>query len=218
MNQSSHDNPPTDPLLNSLVRLFAGPLSLAGLDIPLPDGRAEEVLRLAGTPLRAAAVLIPVLRPTPGEESHIVLTLRSARLSSHAGQVSLPGGTRNVDDATPIDTALREAEEEIGLLPAQVEILGQMGRILLPSGYEVTPVIGVVDSRPVFRPCPIEVEEVFTVPSSLLLNPGNYRVADMEYKGQVRKVLELYYGKYRIWGATAAILNHLARQLSSLSE
>ena len=201
-----------DRLLDGLIRLFSEQQS--GSEIRHPDPHVEEMARLSPDTFRKASVLIPVIRPSNTSSSQIVLTVRSHDLSSHAGQVSFPGGTREIYDADDIETALRESEEEIGLDPETVEIIGQLGEIKLPSGFEVTPVIGLIEPEPQLTPCPIEVNEIFMAPTSLLLDPGSYDESMMEYGGKPRRILELYYDGYRIWGATAVILHHLASQIS----
>jgi 8-oxo-dGTP pyrophosphatase MutT (NUDIX family) len=168
-----------------------------------------------GRPIRQAAVLVPVIRASPGRESHIVLTLRTENLRSHAGQVSLPGGTADPEDADIVRTALREAEEETHLAPEAVQVIGTLPALLLPSAYHVTPVVGLIGSEVVLKPAPAEVAEIFLVPCSLLMNPDNYRIATMQFQNRERRFLELQFGPYRIWGATAAILHHLATQLKA---
>lgn len=178
--------------------------------IPHPD---EGVNRMAASQLaslRRAAVLIPITRATPAEESHVVLTVRSANLKSHAGQISLPGGTQEARDADVYATALRESEEEIGLPPHQVEVIGRLGELALPSGFRVTPIVGVIEPGLQLSPCPIEVADIFRAPLSLVLDPQAYRATEMHFDNMPRKILELTYEDYRIWGATAAILHHLA--------
>ncbi|MBL4820164.1 MAG: CoA pyrophosphatase [Gammaproteobacteria bacterium] len=203
-----------DHRLDSLIRFFSRPAPESGKIISHPDPRVEEMSRLNREPLRKASVLIPVIKPTASSRSHIVLTLRSDNLNSHAGQVSFPGGSREHHDSDNIETALRESEEEIGLNPDAVEIIGQLGEFLLPSGFEVTPVIGLVEPEPQLTPCPIEVNEIFMAPTELLLDPEAYTESIVEFAGQPRKILELYYEGYRIWGATAVILHHLATQIN----
>jgi len=206
-----------EPRLTSLLRYCRDSGGASSRRIPHPDGNVEESARYAGSAFRKASVLIPVIKPSTELPSRIVLTVRSADLSSHAGQVSLPGGTREVHDSNEIMTALREAEEEIGLAQDQVEIIGQLGQILLPSGFEVTPVIGLIEPEPALRACPVEVEEIFTAPTNLLLDPNAYAESIMEYQGRQRRILELFYQGFRVWGATAAILHHLAREIDDLS-
>ena len=165
--------------------------------------------------LRAAAVLIAVTRPKPAEPSRVVLTLRSEKLKSHAGQVSLPGGSCDPEDSSRQETALREAEEEIGLPRDAVEVIGQMGAIALPSGFEITPVIGLIDSGLQLTPCPREVADIFHPPLELLMTPPAYLRSSAHYRGAERTILELPYEGFRIWGATAAILHSLAKQVQT---
>jgi len=202
-----------DRLLDRLIKFFSEQQSDPGSKIQHPDPHVEEMARLSPEPFRKASVLIPVIKPSTTSSSQIVLTVRSDDLSSHAGQVSFPGGTREIYDANDIETALRESEEEIGLDPESVEIIGQLGEIRLPSGFEVTPVIGLIEPEPQLTPCPIEVNEIFMAPTSLLLDPGSYGESMMDYDGKPRRILELYYEGYRIWGATAVILHHLANRI-----
>ncbi|MCB1671274.1 MAG: CoA pyrophosphatase [Gammaproteobacteria bacterium] len=205
-----------EPRLRALLRYFSAQSFNPGQRIPHPDQRVDELTRKTSQTFRKASVLIPVVKPSPESPSQIVLTVRSPELSSHAGQVSLPGGTREVQDTDEIMTALREAEEEIGLAPESVQVLGRLGQILLPSGFEVTPVIGLLEPAPVLRPCPVEVHEIFTAPTSLLMTPSSYLESAMDYRGESRRILELHYQGFRVWGATAAILHHLACELESL--
>ncbi len=183
--------------------------------------------------LREAAVLIPVTRPVgTGEKdasdsredrgnsaldverasfpSQVVLTVRSENLRSHAGQISLPGGSREAGDRDPAATALREAEEEIGLPPEQVEVIGRLGPMDLPSGFRVTPVVGLIPPGLEFTPCSREVADIFQAPLALLLDPKAYVRSSYLHAGKTRSTLELPWQNYRIWGATAAILHGLA--------
>ena len=164
--------------------------------------------------LRRAAVLIPITRFQPNLESHIVLTVRSENLRNHAGQISLPGGSQAEHDSDEIATALRESEEEIGLAPHQVEIIGRLGEMALPSGFRVTPIVGIIDSGLDLKPCPHEVADIFHAPLNLVLDPSAYRHTEVMFNAKPRKILELIYEDYRIWGATAAILYHLAKEVA----
>ncbi len=163
------------------------------------------------TALRKASVLIPITRYRPGKNSEIVLTVRSKNLNSHPGQISLPGGSQDPDDLDVVATALRESEEEIGLARSNVEVIGRLGDMALPSGFQVTPIIGLIEPGLDFAPCPIEVAEIFHAPLSLVMNPDSYNSTSMIYDNQQRKILELQFEQFRIWGATAAILYHLAQ-------
>jgi len=142
--------------------------------------------------------------------SQVILTVRSENLRSHAGQISLPGGTIEAEDANPAAAALREAEEEIGLPRGQVEVLGRLGPMALPSGFLVTPVVGLIPPALEFTPCSREVADIFQTPLSLILNPAAYIRTHHHQAGKTRRTLELPYENHRIWGATAAILHRLA--------
>ena len=167
--------------------------------------------------LKQASVLIAVTRPTAQANSQIVLTVRSADLKSHAGQISLPGGKRESADSDAVATALRESEEEIGLPPNEVKVLGKLGDLALPSGYLVTPIVGLIDSGLHFTRQEEEVEDIFEAPTSLVLDIPSYKKSEVDFKGKKRTILEIQYGSYRIWGATAAILFNLAQQVGQKS-
>ncbi len=207
-----------DPAFETLLALFAAPARsrderLRPISHPWRLGLGSG---LDANALCEAAVLIPVTRPErplverPAVASHVVLTVRSANLKSHAGQISLPGGSVEPADSGPAATALREAEEEIGLPPRRVEVLGQLGPVALPSGFRVTPVVGLIPPGLEFTACPREVADVFQTPLELILNPAAYSRGSYLHQGIRRGTLELRHGNYRIWGATAAILHRIA--------
>ena len=183
-----------------------------------PDNAVNRMMRESTVPLRKASVLIPITRHRPGRASEVVLTVRSENLNSHAGQVSLPGGSEEDDDSDVIATALRESEEEIGLARDQVEVIGRLGDMALPSGFQITPIVGLIEPGLDFVPCPIEVAEIFHAPLSLLMDTEAYSSTSMSYDSQSRRILELQYERYRIWGATAAILHHLAKTIAGTAE
>lgn len=187
---------------------------------PDPFEQIQESIEIVnGTTVRHAAVLITLTTDNSGgfNDSHVMLTLRTAHLRRHAGQVSLPGGSVNPDDPDIIYTALREAEEETQLRPADVTVLGTLPPLIMPSAFHVTPVVGLIRPGIALSPCPQEVAEIFYVPASILLNPTNYRINHILFRGRERQFWELHHNQYRIWGATAAILRHLAVQLDQLS-
>ena len=167
--------------------------------------------------LREAAVLIAITRPTQQIDSHIVLTVRSSNLKSHAGQISLPGGKREDTDSDSIATAVRESEEEIGLAPNEVKTIGRLGTLALPSGYLITPIVGVINPDTQFTRQEEEVEAIFQAPLALILDIPSYKKSKVEFKGTKSTILELQYEDYRIWGATAAILFDLAQQINRAS-
>ncbi len=141
----------------------------------------------------------------PGPPS-VLLTRRAERLARHAGQISFPGGRADPEDGTPQRTALREAEEEIGLPASEVEIVGRLDDYLVGTGYRITPVVGFVTAPPAFEADTREVAEVFEVPLSFVLEPANYRRDKMTIGGVERRFYVMPYEAYHIWGATAAIL------------
>lgn len=164
-------------------------------DVVLPSGRV----------LKSAAVLIAV--DTDGQ---LILTKRSPHLKHHAGQIAFAGGRKDDTDRDLTHTALREAQEEIGLDPASVRILGDIPSHETVTNYAMTPIVGIVPSGLDFVMEPGEVAEVFTVPMRHVLNTENYRVEGRQWRGQKRHYYTVPYGPYYIWGATARILRSLA--------
>ncbi|MEL7026674.1 MAG: CoA pyrophosphatase [Pseudomonadota bacterium] len=161
-----------------------------------------------GRPLRAAAVLVPVIETSTGAD--VLLTKRSSALSNHPGQVAFPGGKVDDADAGTVDAALREANEEIGLDPANVDVLGAFAPHITVTGFEITPVVGLIKSP--FRPVaePGEVAEVFTAPFAHVTDPGNFRIEGRQWQGMTRRYYAVPWGAYYIWGATARMLRVLA--------
>jgi 8-oxo-dGTP pyrophosphatase MutT (NUDIX family) len=157
-----------------------------------------------------AAVLVAVTdRADPG----VILTQRTETLRRHAGQVAFPGGRIDPEDDGPIAAALREAEEEIALPRARVEVIGMADRYRTVTGYCVTPVLGVVAPDIAYVPAEAEVADVFEVPLSFLFDEANHREATVEYLGRQRRYYEIDWEGRRIWGATAAMIVNLSRRL-----
>ncbi len=170
----------------------------------------EEIVGLLEEPPVPAAVLVAViLSATPT----LLLTKRTSHLKKHAGQVSFPGGRIDAGDAHAEAAALREAHEEIALDPRDVEVLGRMNDYVTGTGYIITPIIGVLPSGLAFRPSPDEVEEVFEFPMSVLLDPAAPRRQKQHVRGQWREYWVWPHADHFIWGATAAIMHHLAERL-----
>lgn len=154
-----------------------------------------------------AAVLIGIVEREEG--ANLILTKRTEQLSSHSGQVAFPGGKIDADDASPEDAALREAWEEIGLDRNEVEIPGRMPDYYSGSGFKIAPVIGFVKPGADFEINPDEVEYMFEVPLSFLMNQDNHIEGNREFAGRTRYYLEMPYGKHFIWGVTAGMIRAL---------
>jgi 8-oxo-dGTP pyrophosphatase MutT (NUDIX family) len=167
-------------------------------------------------PFAGAATLLPaavLMAITDREEPGVLLTVRNAELRKHAGQVAFPGGRIDPDDGGPIAAALREAEEEIGLPPSLVDVVGVTDRFRTGTGFDITPVIGVVPPDLTLIPHAAEVAAVFEVPLHHLLQPGGFAEVTMEWQGRERRFFELMWNEHRIWGATAAMIVNIARRL-----
>lgn len=168
----------------------------------------DEALAHGTTP---AAVLVAVVdRPEPT----VILTLRPETMRKHPGQVSFPGGRIDPGDAGPIEAALREAEEEIGLARARVEIIGTADPYLTITGFEVTPVLGIVPPDLALTPHPGEVAAVFEAPFHHILDPAHQHVRTAMFRGRERTYYEIDWHEQRIWGATAAMIVNLSRRLA----
>ncbi|MFK8034841.1 MAG: CoA pyrophosphatase [Hyphomicrobiales bacterium] len=163
------------------------------------------------TNLKPAAVLIPILPHADG--ATVLLTKRTAKLSSHPGQIAFPGGRADMEDATVLSTALREAREEVGLASDQVQLLGKMNAYKAGSGYDITPVIGLIKPPVALVPSPDEVDEIFEVPLSFLMKSSNYQRLEREWKGAKRQTYAIPYETHYIWGVTAGILKTLYETL-----
>lgn len=156
---------------------------------------------------RPAAVLVPiVLQPEPA----VVLTVRSDALHSHAGQVALPGGGRSAGEAFPLGTALREASEEIGITPGEVRVVGMTRCFDTISAYRIVPVVGLIDIAPQLTACPNEVRAIFLVPLRRVLDPSSYCRHDVRHRARHYELWSMRSECWPVWGATAAILAHLA--------
>jgi 8-oxo-dGTP pyrophosphatase MutT (NUDIX family) len=173
-------------------------------------------------PPTRASVLVPLVRR--GNGLQVLLTLRTAHLRDHAGQVSFPGGRQEPDDADTIATALREAEEEVGLARRHVEVVGTLPVYMTVTGFRVTPVVGLVEPDFSLALDAFEVVEAFEVPLAFLMQPRNHRRHRFEFEGGAREFLSMpweapgadgHLRRYFIWGATAAMLRNLYRLLAA---
>ena len=169
--------------------------------------------RLSGRPrriiddprVRRAAVLLPLYEDHG--ESYVLFTRRTDTVEHHKGQISLPGGSEDASDAGALETALRETEEELGIAPAQVEILGALDDVYtVVSGFVITPFVGVIPHPIPLRVNPHEIAEVLSVPLATFRDAGSLRVEERERDGERIQVYFYYHGRHEIWGATGRIM------------
>ena len=161
-----------------------------------------------------AAVLIAVTdRPKPG----VILTQRPDYLRSHPGQIAFPGGKIDPDDADAIAAALREADEELGLAPQNVRVIGEADVYRSGSGFAITPVLAVIPPDLSYTPNPGEVADWFEVPLAFVLDRANHVEHSTHWKRAERRYIEIMWGNRRIWGVTAGIIANLARRLEGVS-
>ena len=159
------------------------------------------------TSFRPAAVLVPLVRREPGIT--VLLTQRTEDMPSHAGQIAFPGGRRQQEDADARATALRETEEEVGISRKFVQVIGEVDPYRTGTGYEITPVVGIVTPGFTIHADPREVADVFEVPLSHFLDAQNHRVDSRIYQGRERRFYAMPFGDRYIWGATAGMLKNL---------
>jgi 8-oxo-dGTP pyrophosphatase MutT (NUDIX family) len=190
--------------------------ALLPLDAP-PTGpgwnHAEliDLLPDQGRQLRPAAVLIGLVERGLGLQ--VLLTRRAELLRHHAGQISFPGGRIEAADRDPVAAAMREAQEEIGLPAGLAQALGYLDPFVTITGFHVYPVVASIAGEFIAQRDPSEVDEVFELPLDFLLDPGNARRVEMDYRGHRRSVVEFRHGPYRVWGATATMLVNLRERL-----
>lgn len=184
--------------------------SLPGITEVVDEPVPHEIRERLANGRRPAAVLIPLLQSAPDMPLRLLLTQRTAHLRDHAGQISFPGGGLHQGERA-LDGALREAQEEIGLDPASVDIFGQMPQYHTGTGFSVSPLIGFVQTPCRLLPDPGEVAEIFDVPLDFILDPRNMRLETRYYRGAWRNFLAIPWSGYYIWGATAGMLAQLAR-------
>ncbi|MGB7181588.1 MAG: CoA pyrophosphatase [Burkholderiaceae bacterium] len=214
---------PAKPARDNLEPLTVDRLSVDALrsrfadaNRPWPVEKIPDRRGLAGkSESRPAAVLVPLMVTDADSLPSVLLTTRPSHLRTHSGQIAFPGGRVDAVDENRIATALREANEEVGLEAGDIEILGEMPVYFTGSGFHITPVIGVIRSQPRLRLDPREVDEVFQVPLQWLMDPANHERRYVNTPGEERSfysmpwVAEESRVEYFIWGVTAAILRNL---------
>jgi 8-oxo-dGTP pyrophosphatase MutT (NUDIX family) len=179
---------------------------------PTGDFGTDAMLKIIAKekPLRPAAVLIPVVeRETPT----VLLTTRAANLNEHAGQISFPGGKIEPTDASPLDAALREADEEVGLKRKFVDPIGYLDVYATGFGFRIMPVLARVLPGFALTVSKDEVDDVFEVPLAFLMDPVNHKVGTKEFRGMQRSFYEMPFEQRYIWGATAGMLRALYERI-----
>ena len=159
----------------------------------------------SAAPLILAAVLVPIVQEPHGLS--VLLTRRTETVETHKGQIAFPGGMVDETDRDRVHTAVREAEEELGIPPASVEILGMLDDLTTPTGFCITPVVGFLSHLPPLLLSPGEVAEAFTVPLAFFADPANAEMERRSFRGEAREVWTYRYGGHVIWGATGTIIH-----------
>ena len=182
----------------------------SGLPVPKPPLGSDFSLNgVIPTPtsFRPAAVLVPLVRRESGIT--VLLTQRTEDMPSHAGQIAFPGGRKQAEDADAKATALRETEEEVGISRTFVQVVGEVDHYRTGTGYEISPVVGIVTPGFTIHADPREVADVFEVPLSHFLDAQNHRIDSRIFQGRERRFYAMPYGDRYIWGATAGMLKNL---------
>lgn len=172
-----------------------------------PEITIERLVRPMTGPLTDAAVLLPIVLREDGPT--LLFTQRAAHLTAHAGQISFPGGRMEAYDASPIETALRETEEEIGLDRSHIDVIGTLPEYHTGTGFRVTPVVAIVQPPFEMHADPFEVAEIFEVPLSFLMNGMHHQRRTAEFITGNRTFYVMPYERFFIWGATAGMLRNL---------
>src|SRR5690348_6339723 len=213
----------TEPVAISSGEFFARTKARLNFDVPpglvdpniIPksgDSGTDRMLEIVAReqPVRPAAVLIPVVDRA---EPTVLLTQRSAQLSNHAGQIAFPGGKIDATDASPLDAALREAEEEVGLARSFVEPIGYLDVYGTAFGFRILPTLARVKPGFALSINHGEVDDAFEVPLSFLMNPANHQIHAKEFRGIARSYYAMPFAERYIWGATAGILRLLYERI-----
>jgi 8-oxo-dGTP pyrophosphatase MutT (NUDIX family) len=179
---------------------------------PSGDQGTDRMLQIVAReqPIRPAAVLIPVVEHA---QPTVLLTQRAAHLNDHAGQISFPGGKIDATDASPLDAALREAEEEIGLSRQFIDPIGYLDLYATGFGFRILPTVARVKPGFKLRINEDEVDDAFEVPLAFLMNPANHQVHSKEFRGMERSYYAMPFEQRYIWGATAGILRVLYERI-----
>lgn len=179
---------------------------------PAPRADDRHIINLPkNARVTHAAVLVPLVHR--GNDVNVLLTQRTAHLHDHPSQISFPGGRVEGGDQDRIETALREAEEEIGLARDRIEVIGMLPEYEIPSGFRISPVVGWIEPPFELKLDPFEVVEAFEVPLGFFLDPANHERRAYQFNERHRDYLAMPYQGHYIWGATAGMLYSLYRQI-----
>ncbi|MBN1960863.1 MAG: CoA pyrophosphatase [Deltaproteobacteria bacterium] len=161
-----------------------------------------------------AAVLVPLKYSEKNKEKYeVILTRRAAELADHGGQVSFPGGRIESTDSSPEHAALRETQEELGIVPQDIEIIGRLDDMITITGFHIVPILGILPNKISYFPDFHEVARVFSVPLYWLMQPQNWKQHTIQYKSQTVHFYSAEWNGENIWGATAQIIQNLIKVL-----
>ena len=179
----------------------------------VPDGRDRPQMKNGRDDDRLAAILVPLI--WRDSDWQILMTKRAAHLSHHAGQISFPGGALDASDKGLIDTALREAHEEVSLAPPSVRVMGSLLPVRSPAGFIVQPIVGIIggDIFNELQPDPAEVDSIFTLPLAHIGQPDNFSLVPRQTNGRDNSYWVVSHPEHYIWGLSARVLNDLRQRL-----
>ena len=211
-----------DGIIQRLAGLTPGLRGFGGTSDPLEAAAFRRELQsdrelnpgMASPPsteLRPAAVLVPLIEHADGMS--VLLTQRTPHLTAHAGQISFPGGRIEQDDPDEVAAALRETEEEVGLPRDRVSVVGRLDTYLTGTGFEITPIVGIIAPPYPLSIDPFEVAEAFEVPLAFLMDVQNHALHSRDWKGVTRRYYAIPFGQRYIWGVTAGILRNLYERI-----
>jgi len=205
--------PPVTVSVSENTHYYAVPRQLLTCLDTAPYGRDRPQMKNGRDDDRLAAVLVPLIWRE--SDWQILMTKRAANLSHHGGQISFPGGALDASDKGLVDTALREAHEEISLTPPSVKVMGGLLPVRSPAGFIVQPIVGIVGGG-IFddlRPDPAEVDSIFTLPLAHIGEPENFSLVPRQTDGRDDSYWVVSHPKHYIWGLSAKVLNDLRQRL-----
>ena len=176
------------------------------------DGETSRGRRITIDGFRHAGVLVPIVQTAEGPL--LLMTKRTEQVETHKGQISFPGGMADSTDTDIVDTALREAYEEVGIPRSSIDTIGLLDDLPTPTGFVITPVVGIIEDIPPLTPNRNEVAEILYAPLDFFVDGKNARTEQREWRGQYHEIWFYQFGEHLIWGATATITRSLLKKLS----